>query len=202
MTDPLTRLGTALAEPSRINKGFTMPRRLQLLLVVLLTAAGVGTAHAQADAVAAQIDEYWTEVARTVAEGDLEGYWANFHPDAVGVGRDTSGTLRTRLIAEQYERSIAGTAEVRAGRVWRRIEFRLASRLHDSATAHVVGLSHFRRTAEGDPPVDRYDGVDSYLVRRNGRWVMLLNFQAGPATKAEWDALDSPTLGYDEPQPQ
>ncbi len=175
-----------------------MPRRLQLLLVAMLSAVGAGTAHAQADSVADQLDAYWRESARTVAEGDLEGYWAIYHPDAVWVGIDATGSRITRLIANTCEQTVRGTAEVRAGRVWKRIEFRLSTRVHDAATVHEVGISHFRRTATGEKPVDRYDAVDSFLVRKGDRWVTLLSIQTTKATKAEWDALDSPILGYDQ----
>ncbi len=65
-------------------------------------------------------------------------------------------------------------------------------------TAHEVGISHFRPTATGEKPVDRYVAVDSYLVRKDGRWVTLLSIQTTKATKDEWDALDSPILGYDQ----
>lgn len=179
-----------------------MPRRLQVLLVVLLAIVGAGTAHAQVDSVADQLDAYWREAARTVAVGDLEGYLAIYHPDAVWTGVDATGSQMTRLIANGYERSVNGFAEVRAGRVWQRIAFRISRRAHDATTAHEVGISHFRRTAVGEEPVDRYDVVDSYLVRKGDRWVLLLSDQSQRATKAEWDALDSPVLGHDESPPR
>ena len=174
-----------------------MPRRLHCLLLLLVPTVAVSSAHAQVDSVADQLDAYWREAARTVAVGDLVGYWAIYHPDAVWVG-DSAGSQITRSIANTYEQTVRGTAEVRAGRVWRRIEFRLSTRIHDTATAHEVGISHFRWTAAGEKPVDRYDAVDSYLVRKGDRWVTLLSIQTRKATKAEWDALDSPVLGYDQ----
>jgi hypothetical protein len=66
------------------------------------------------------------------------------------------------------------------------LEFRFSSRVHDASTAHEVGLYHF--WAEGRAHF--YGTVDSYLVKKDGRWMILVEIQRGPeATEAEWNVL-------------
>jgi hypothetical protein len=57
-----------------------MNRISRFLALLLLSGAAALPVQAQ---VTAELDRYWAEVSRTVAEGDFEGYSATYHPDAV-----------------------------------------------------------------------------------------------------------------------
>ena len=167
-----------------------MPARLirfSFFFALLTAAAPVA---AQVDSIELELDQFWAEVSRTVAEGDFEGMQATYHPDAILVfeGRD-SDSYRTRIMTTSLGPSEAGTADTREGRKVVGVEFRFSSRVHDSNTAHEVGISHFRRTRQGGEREDFYGLVDSYLVKKDGRWMILVEIQRVEATEAEWDAL-------------
>jgi uncharacterized protein (TIGR02246 family) len=157
-----------------------MVRVLRFTTVAALLALPA-TAPAQVNT---ELDAYWAEVSRTVEEGDIEGYASLYHPDAVLVmlGR---GTVPIGEALAGWKQLFADT---HAGKAVAGVEFRLTERLNDATTAHETGL--FRYTfepEEGDNSVSlvRFEAL---LVKRDGRWLMVMEYQKDPATDAEWAA--------------
>ncbi len=140
-----------------------------------------------------ELDAFWAEVSRTVAEGDFTAMTATYHPDAVHIGAmpgdPTSYRIHRLAGSPARERAEEGTAETRAGLKAPGVEFRFSSRVNNAETAHEVGLYHFWVSRPGEERVDAYGLVDSYLVKRGGRWMILLEIQRYTATRAEWDRL-------------
>jgi ketosteroid isomerase-like protein len=156
-----------------------------LLAVSLLVASPLA---GQDDPVIAELDAFWAEVARTVAEGDFEGMVATYHPDGVWVSAVPSRPA-TRALRGMTAEAAEVAARTRAGEQAPRVEFRFSSRVHDSTTAHEVGMVRFTSTRGGVVVEDVYGLVDSYLVKKDGRWMILVEIQRWDMTKAEWDAL-------------
>jgi len=154
------------------------------VICLLLTAPAV----AQSDPIENELDEFWAEVSRTVAEGDHEGMIATYHPDGVWVAA-TSDSYRTQLFTDDREQLAADNAETRSGARTRRVEFRFSSRVHDQNTAHEVGIYHYWEPRPDQERIDAYGVVDSYLVKKDGRWMILVEIQREESTKEEWDAL-------------
>lgn len=133
---------------------------------------------------ATELDAYWAEVSRTVAEGDFEGYAALYHPDAVLVAGG-SGTYPIGAALAGWKQGFDDTREDRAVAG---VEFRFTGRLGGATTAHETGM--FRYTFE---PEDGEDVVvlvhfEALLVKKDGRWLMLMEHQKEPATAEEWHA--------------
>ena len=158
-------------------------------VIYAFSVCSVGELAAQADPVEAELDAFWTEVARTVSEGDLEGMRATYHPDAVHVPWDST-SYRTQPISKAGDNLPESTARTRAGLQQPNVEFRFTSRIHDETTAHEVGMVHFWRTVPNGERTDAYGLVDSYLVKKEGRWMILVEIQRWDFTEADWDALD------------
>ncbi|MCL7963411.1 MAG: nuclear transport factor 2 family protein [marine benthic group bacterium] len=134
--------------------------------------------------VTTELDAYWAEGARTVAEGDFEGYAKIYHPDAVlVVGGSGSYPIATALAGWKpgFDDTLEGRAE--AG-----VEFRLTERLVGETTAHETGIfRYFLRPEEGEEQIALIH-FEALLVKKDGRWLMLMEYQKGPATDAEWAA--------------
>jgi hypothetical protein len=150
-------------------------------LVLVGLGLGGGTVSAQESAVEVELDAFWAEVVRSVEEWSVEAQRATYHPDAISVSGD-SGSYGTKLMSEAFDEAVGeGVAPSNP-----RLTFRFSSRVHDTSTAHEVGL--YRFLADGQEPF--YGGVDSYLVKKDGRWVILLEIQRREGlSEAEWDAL-------------
>ena len=130
-----------------------------------------------------ELDAYWAEVSRTVAEGDFRGYAAGYHPDAVVIFGMSSQPISSALAG--WER---GFADTKAGRNESSVEFRFSERRNDDTTAHETGIfCYASRSASGEGAAQCIH-FEALLVKRDG-WKMLMEYQKGPATAAEWDAL-------------
>lgn len=160
----------------------TMTRTATLAGLLLLTAAAASPAPAQ---VTAELDAYWTELRRTVAEGDYDGYAAAYHEDAVLVS--LSGG-RSYPIAEALAGWKPGFDDTHAGRMTADVEFRFTRRLNDAKTAHETGIFRYvSQQPEGEPEVALVH-FEALLVKRDGEWSTVMEYQKEPATEAEWEA--------------
>jgi len=134
--------------------------------------------------ITSELDAYWTEGSRTVAEGDFEEYAKIYHPDAVlVVGGSGSYPIATALAGWK-----PGFDDTREGRAEAGVEFRFTERLIGETTAHETGIfRYFLRPDEGDEQIALVH-FEALLVKKDGRWLMLMEYQKGPATEAEWVA--------------
>lgn len=149
--------------------------------IAALAFALPGTANGQATA---ELDAYWAEVARTVEEGDFEGYAKMYHPDAVLV----VGGSGSYPIAQALDGWKPGFDDTREGRAEAGVEFRLTDRLAGETTAHETGIfRYFLRPGEGEEQIALVH-FEALLVKKDGRWLMVMEYQKGPATDAEWAA--------------
>jgi hypothetical protein len=151
--------------------------RLTILLLIFFFPSVVQSQ------VIAELDDYWAEVSRTVGEGDFEGYGRLYHPDAVLVSLGSESSYPIARALAGWEQ---GFLDTRAGRAQASVAFRFTQRLHDETTAHETGI--FRYTLE---PEDGGQTVvmvhfEALLVRKDGAWLMLMEYQKQPATEEDW----------------
>jgi uncharacterized protein (TIGR02246 family) len=158
-----------------------MTRRTRMAVVATALLALPATAPAQ---VTTELDAYWAEVSRTVGEGDFEGYAELYHPDAVLV----AGGSGTYPIARALAGWKQGFDDTREGRAKAGVEFRLTERLNDATTAHETGIFRYTLAPEEGDDVIAQVQFEALLVKKDGKWLMVMEYQKGPATDAEWAA--------------
>lgn len=133
------------------------------------------------------LDAYWSEVSRTVEEGDFEGYRRLYHPDAVLVSTNAGRSFPIAQALDGWEQSFLDT---RDGKSRARALFRFTERLHDETTAHETGILRYEaEDRDGSKSVSLVH-FRALLVLKNGRWLMVMEHQQGEATQAEWQAAD------------
>jgi hypothetical protein len=83
-----------------------------------------------------------------------------------------------------------GFVDTQAGKVKNNVEFRFSQRVGDSTSAHETGMFYFT-SADKDGKILSAGGVhfEGLLVKRNGKWLVMMEYQKRRATQAEWDAL-------------
>ncbi len=164
----------AWRETSPMNPAFRFAMATALLALPATAPAQITT----------ELDAYWAEVSRTVEEGDFEGYAELYHPDAVLVMK-SSGTVPIAEAVAGWKQLFVDT---HAGKAMAGVEFRLTERLNDATTAHETGL--FRYTFEPEEGDDAVSLVrfEALLVKRDGRWLMVMEYQKDPTSDAEWGA--------------
>lgn len=133
----------------------------------------------------AELDALWTEVSRTVREGDFEGYKATCHPEGVLV----TGTKKTSYpLAKALARWKSGFDDTKAGKMKASVQFRFGQRLNDETTAHETGMFLYSTVnAEGEA-TSEYIHFEALLVKRKG-WKVLMEYQKSRGTKNDWESL-------------
>ena len=149
-------------------------------LVLIAFAFGAPMAAAQ-DPIEAELDAFWSDVVSSVENWSVDAQKATYHPDAIYVS-DHEESYRTRRMVDEFAEVGADDAAPPVAT----LAFRFSSRVHDALTAHEVGV--FRFHEQGKEAF--YGGVDSYLVKTDGRWLILVEIQRGGGlSQADWDAL-------------
>jgi hypothetical protein len=159
-------------------------------MVTTLAASQPNNRMPAADSIRiAELNQYWTEVSRTVREGDFEGYRATYHQDAVCVFT-TGKNKRTSPIDVQLTQWKKDFVDTKAGKTKNKVVFRFTQRVGDSTSAHESGIFYFS-SMDKDGKVLSSGAVhfESLLVKRNGAWLAMMEYQKARATQAEWDAL-------------
>ena len=160
-------------------------KKLLSSLIFLLACLGAPHASLAADTNArlVELDRLWSEIARTVREGDFAAYAASYHDDAVVVSLKDSVPIAQALTAWK-----AGFDDTRAGKTKADVRFRFSKRIGDSTTGHETGVFHYSSTDASGKQRDSYVHFEALLVRK-GSWKMLMENQKSVASKAEWDAI-------------
>lgn len=163
-----------------------------LLLFVLATTQTIGQTRKATGADStriAELNQYWIEVARSVREGDFEGYVATYHQDAVCVFT-TGKNKRTAPIDVQLGLWKNDFVDTKSGKTKNNVEFRFTQRVGDSTTAHETGIFYFTSVdKEGKVLSQGAVHFEILLVKRKGLWLAMMEYQKAKAKQEEWDAL-------------
>lgn len=135
-----------------------------------------------------ELDAYWAEVSRTVREGDFEGYSALYHDDAVVIFA-TNEPKSSMAISEALAGWKSGFEDTKAGKVKANVEFRFSQRLGNKNTAHDTGAFTYSTENSSGQKMSLCVAFEMLFVKKNGKWLGVMEYQKDPLTKAEWDAL-------------
>ncbi len=134
-----------------------------------------------------EIDAYWAEVSRSVHEGDFDAYSATYHPDAVIVAGSKQSSYPIRQALQRWQSDFTRT---KAKEVASQVEFRFSHRYRDASTAHEAGIFCYTSQLPGQEAKHDYISFEALLVKKDGKWQMMMEYQKGPATKEAWDQLE------------
>jgi uncharacterized protein (TIGR02246 family) len=129
--------------------------------------------------------DVWSVVSRTVAESDIAGMAATYHSDAVLVGRD--GTVP---IAEQLAKWGRDMKEAQGAGTRASVAFRFASRQDGEKTAFETGIFKYSVTDPSGTATSSYVAFEGLLVKKDGKWLMLMERQLEAVDEAAWAALE------------
>jgi hypothetical protein len=134
----------------------------------------------------AELDVYWTEVSRSVNEGDFEAYKGGCHPEGILV----TGTKKTSYpLSQALARWKREFDETKAGTMKASVDFRFSHRYGDATTAHEAGVFLYRQEVEGKDPIAEYIEFEILLAKKEDGWKTVMEYQKKAVTKEEWDAL-------------
>ena len=133
-----------------------------------------------------QLDAYWSEVSTAVAAGDFAAYEATCHPDGVLV----AGTWKTSSpLADALKRWKKEFDATKSGEMKASVEFKFSQRLGDATTAHETGIFLYTATGADGKETGDYIHFEALLLKRDGRWKIVMEYQKSKGTRAEYEAL-------------
>jgi hypothetical protein len=134
----------------------------------------------------AGLDAYWAEVSRAVKAGDFEAYKATCHPKGVLV----SGSKKVSYpLAQALNRWKTEFDDTKAGDIEASVDFRFSHRFGDTQTAHESGVFLYTQKKKDAEPIREYIAFEVLLVKENGKWLTLMEYQMKAVSKEEWDKI-------------
>ncbi len=153
--------------------------------ICLLICFSIGSVFADGTTTREIDRDVWSVVSRTVVEADIEGLAATYHLDAVFVGADGTVSIAEELAKwgrDMEEAKLAGTSAS--------VSFRFTGRQNDKTTAFETGMFKYTVTAPSGEETSYRVPFEALLVKKDGKWLMLMERQLGAADEAAWVALE------------
>lgn len=138
----------------------------------------------------AEIDAYWREVERSVREGDHAAYCATVHPDAVIISGSKQASYPLEQALLRWQKDFENT---KSGELKGDVRFRFAKRYRDTETALESGVFRYISMPREGAPTTDYVAFEALLVKKDDRWLMLMENQVGAVTEEAWEALPATT---------
>ena len=126
----------------------------------------------------------WEVISATVAANDIEGMAATYHPDAVLVS--SKGTVS---IAEQLVKWGEGMERIKLEGRSASVSFRFASRQDNAETAFERGMFRYAETDQHGVEQPDFVPFEALLVKKDGRWLMVMERQLEATDESAWSAL-------------
>ena len=155
-----------------------------MLKLVLLTMLFTGSAIAQNRI--SELNAYWNVVKEKVEAGDVAGYGSTFHEDGVLVSESSESCYALKKALIRWKEGLEKTAK---GLTKVKLDFRFSERLGDDDSAFEKGIFRYELIDENGQNSVRFIQFDALLVKKEGKWQIMLEHQKLPATKEEWLAL-------------
>lgn len=133
-----------------------------------------------------ELDAYWAEVSRSVREGDFQGYKATCHEEGVLVSGTNNLSYPLSDALARWKKDFTATKE---GKIKASVEFRFSQRIGDTTTAHETGIFLYSSGDPGENSKDEYIHFQALLVKRKGKWKIMMEYQKSKASQAEWNEL-------------
>lgn len=133
-----------------------------------------------------ELDAYWAKVSRSVREGDFEGYKSTCHTDGVLVTGANKTSVPLSMALARWKQ---GFLDTREGKIKADVEFRFSQRFGDETTAHETGIFLYSTVDPEGRRRQEYINFQALLVKREGEWKIMMEYQKSKATRAQWEEL-------------
>ena len=164
---------------------------LFIFVISLVSATSISTEKTTSvqSARIQELNQFWSNLSRTVKEGDFKGYKNTYHKDAVivfGTGKNKTSVPVKKALASWKQ----GFVDTKKGKNKSSVEFRFTQRIGDATTAHETGIFVYKTSnADGSNEKLYPTHFEMLLVKRNGRWLGVMEYQKSKASMQEWKIL-------------
>ena len=128
--------------------------------------------------------QVWTAVSTTVVKHDIAGMTALYHPDAVLVTPKGTVPIAQALAGWGQSMEVMKRNGSHAS-----VAFRFALRQDGVATAFESGMFSYAVTDSAGATTRYIIPFEALLVRKDSRWLILMEHQLAAADEAAWNAM-------------
>jgi len=132
-----------------------------------------------------QIDQdTWDVISQAVANADIEAMAATYHPDAVVVSGNETVSIKSAL-----SKWAEGMKQAAENGSTASVSFRFAMRQDDEKTAFETGIFKYSAIDSSGTETIMFMGFETLLVKKENRWLFVMERQLNETDKASWEAL-------------
>lgn len=168
-----------------------MIKKLLLILAFIsLTETTINDKNSIADSTRIEeLNSFYSNLSKTVAEGDFDNYSKAYHEDAVVIFAFDENKI-SLPIAKALAGWKQGFVDTKNGKNTSSVEFRFSQRIGNETTAHDTGIFVYTTSnSDGSNKVEYPIHFEMLLVKRNNKWLGVMEYQKSKASKKEWEAL-------------
>ena len=157
---------------------------LYKIFALILTLSNI---TAQETLVALEIDSGWEKLKKTISKGDFNSFKSVYHQDAIFV----NGILKKSYpIKNAFDGWKQGFDDTKSGIISAHLDVRFSQRLYDKTSAHEIGIFHYYTINKDGKLSDSYVHFESLWVKKNNKWLMIMEYQKSSTDKDEWNELE------------
>lgn len=155
------------------------------LVAILSLGASTLLASLAPSPTSAVIDaDVWKPIAASVVNDDIGAMGRTYHPDAVLVSNDGTRSIASALAGWGKDMVANKAKGTRAT-----VEFRFTKRQDDTETAFETGVFKYTVIDKAGVSTPSYRRLEALLVKRQGKWRIVMERQLEAVTEATWNAI-------------
>ena len=128
--------------------------------------------------------DVWAPIAASVVHDDIAAMGRTYHPDAVLVSNDGTRSIASALAGWGKDMVTNKAKGTRAT-----VEFRFTKRQDDTETAFETGVFKYTVIDKAGVATPSYRRLEALLVKRQGKWRIVMERQLDAVTEAAWNAI-------------
>jgi len=151
------------------------------LMVILL----IQSVYAE-DSVINELNAAWNKLEQTVSNGDFRSFKSVYHRDAVLVNGISKSSYPIKKAFEGWQQ---GFTDTKSGEITAHLDVKFSERIFDEFSAHETGVFHYYTINKKGQQSDTYVHFESLWVKKNNRWIMMMEYQKSRSDETEWNTL-------------
>ena len=151
------------------------------LMVILL----IQSVYAE-DSVINELNAAWNKLEQTVSNGDFRSFKSVYHRDAVLVNGISKSSYPIKKAFEGWQQ---GFTDTKSGEITAHLDVKFSERIFDQFSAHETGVFHYYTINKKGQQSDTYVHFESLWVKKNNKWIMMMEYQKSRSDESEWNTL-------------
>ena len=151
------------------------------LMVILL----IQSVYAE-DNVINELNAAWNKLEQTVSNGAFRSFKSVYHRDAVLVNGISKSSYPIKKAFEGWQQ---GFTDTKSGEITAHLDVKFSERIFDEFSAHETGVFHYYTINKKGQQSDTYVHFESLWVKKNNRWIMMMEYQKSRSDETEWNTL-------------